>query len=176
MDAGRKIYIIGFMGSGKSTAGRKLAASLGWQYKDLDQEIELIAGISIRDIFATFGEHYFRELEAGTLTSLKTTTDTVFSAGGGTPCYGKNMDFMLETGLVVYLKMSPGQLISRLERGKAKRPLIKDLNSEELLKYITEKLSEREKYYLKAHIVIESFDLDINILCQRIDAFYKDQV
>ena len=173
MDAGRKIYIIGFMGSGKSTAGRKLAASLGWQYKDLDQEIELIAGISIRDIFATFGEHYFRELEAGTLTSLKTINDSVISAGGGTPCYGKNMEFMMETGIVIYLKMSPGQLISRLERGKAKRPLIKDLSSDELLKYITEKLSEREIYYLKAHLVIDSIDLDIKTLCQRIVTMYK---
>jgi shikimate kinase len=174
MNAGRRVYIIGFMGSGKSTAGKKLASSLGWHYKDLDQEIELLAGIPIRDIFATSGEHYFRELEAGTLTSLKTTADTVISAGGGTPCYGRNMDFMLETGTVVYLKMSPSQLISRLERGKAKRPLIKDLSSEELLKYITEKLSEREIYYLKAHIVIDSFNLDIESLCQKINAFKKD--
>jgi len=176
MDRGRRVYIIGFMGSGKSTAGRKLAASLGWQFKDLDQEIELIAGKSIRDLFSTSGEHYFRDLEAQTLTGLKPATDTVISAGGGTPCYGRNMDFMMETGVVVYLKMSPAQLISRLERGKAKRPLIKDLSSEELLKYITEKLSEREKYYLKAHIVIDSFDLDIDTLCQKIDSIYKDQI
>jgi shikimate kinase len=174
MNAGRRVYIIGFMGSGKTTAGRKLAASLGWQFKDLDQEIEFIAGKSIRDIFSTIGEHHFRELETGTLTCLKTIDDTVISAGGGTPCYGRNMDFMTETGLVVYLKMSPGQLISRLERGKAKRPLIKDLSSEELLRYITEKLSEREKYYLKAHIVVDSFNLDINTLCQKIITMNKD--
>jgi shikimate kinase len=174
MDAGRRVYIIGFMGSGKSTAGRKLAASLGWQFQDLDQEIELKAGRSIKDIFSISGEHHFRELEAVTLNSLKTTSNTVISAGGGTPCYGRNMDFMLETGLVVYLKMSPIQLISRLERGKAKRPLIKDLGSEELLKYITEKLSEREKYYLKAHLVIDSFDLDINTLCHEIGEMNKE--
>jgi shikimate kinase len=168
MTAGRRIYIIGFMGSGKSTAGKKLAAILGWQFIDLDSEIELKADKAIEDIFSLFGEDHFRELEAETLLNLKTGSDAVISAGGGTPCHGSNMDFMISTGIVVYLKMTPEQLKSRLEESTGGRPLINNLNKTELLKYITDKLSEREKYYLKASIIIDGINLDIKSLSNMI--------
>jgi shikimate kinase len=168
MAGGRRVYIIGFMGSGKTTAGRKIAATLGWQFIDLDQQIELIAEKSIRDIFSDYGEKRFREIETATLKNLTTPADTVISAGGGTPCYCDNMDFMLETGLVVYLKMNPDQLKNRLERGLSKRPLIKEKSGPELVQYITEKLAEREKYYLRADIVADGFNLDIKTLCRKL--------
>ena len=170
MTAVKRIYIIGFMGSGISTAGKKLAATLGWQFIDLDNEIELKAKQAIEDIFSSSGEDHFRELEAETLLNLKTRSDAVISAGGGTPCHGRNMDFMISTGIVVYLKMTPGQLKSRLKESTGGRPLINNLDKTELLKYITDKLSEREAYYLKASIIIDSINLDIKALSNMIKA------
>jgi shikimate kinase len=172
MAAGRRVYIIGFMGSGKSTTGKRLATTLGWQFIDLDKEIELKAGKAIKEIFSTSGEDHFRELEAETLTSLEITNDTVISAGGGTPCHGSNMDFMIRTGLVVYLKMTPGQLKSRLEGRVTSRPLIININKTELLQYISAKLSEREEYYLKASIIVDGLDLDIKVLSETIETSF----
>jgi shikimate kinase len=165
MTTGRRVYIIGFMGSGKSTVSKKLAATLDWEFIDLDKEIERNAGKPIRMIFSTSGEDHFRKLEEKTLFNLNINTDTVISTGGGTPCYGSNMDFMNRTGLVIYLKMTPGQLQSRLKGRAASRPLISGKNNTELLQYISDKLLEREKYYLKASIIVDSIDLDINALC-----------
>jgi shikimate kinase len=168
MSSAARVYIIGFMGSGKSTAGRKLAAMLGWQFTDLDKEIELLEGKSIKEIFSVSGETYFRELESSVLRSINNVASTVISAGGGTPCQGSNMDFMLSTGLVVYLRMTPGQLESRLSRSATARPLINNIPEKELLKYISEKLSEREKYYTRASIIVEGIDLDVKALSQAI--------
>jgi shikimate kinase len=160
----RRVYVIGFMGSGKSTVSKKLASFLGWQIIDLDKEIELKEGRSIKDIFSSSGEEHFRKLEAETLFNLKTSADTIISTGGGTPCYGNNMDFMIRTGIVVYLRMTPSQLKRRLEGKAASRPLIRDISKARLLQYITTKLSEREKYYLRASIIVDSLDLDIKAL------------
>jgi shikimate kinase len=164
MNPGRRVYIIGFMGSGKSTAGKRLSAELGWQFIDLDKEIELKAGKTIGEIFSESGEVQFRQLESQTLTGLITNTDTVISTGGGTPCYVGNMDYMLGTGMVVYIKMTPVQLKSRLEGRASARPLIKNLNPSELIQYISNKLSEREEYYLKAPIVVDGINLNMNAL------------
>jgi shikimate kinase len=174
MSDGRRIYIIGFMGSGKSTAGEKLAKTLGWQFKDLDEEIELKAGQSIKDIFSSSGEDHFRKLEAETLLSLKTNYDTVISTGGGTPCYGNNMEFMISTGIVVYLKMTPVQLKRRLEGSKTVRPLLKHIGKTDLLQYISDKLSEREDNYLRASIIVDSINLNINALHDMIEVRLKE--
>ncbi|MCJ7616788.1 MAG: shikimate kinase, partial [Desulfobacterales bacterium] len=119
------VYIIGFMGSGKSTAGKKLASHLGWSFIDLDRRIEEHTGKSIPELFSKYGEDYFRDVEANVLKRLKSQTNTIISAGGGTPCHGDNMDFMLETGLTVYLKLTSVQLKYRLSESKGERPLIK---------------------------------------------------
>ena len=142
----QKIYIIGFMGSGKSTAGKKLASLMGWTFVDLDKNIEEFAGKSIPEIFEQDGESSFRQIEAKILRSLDSLKHTVISTGGGTPCYDDNMEFMLGTGLTLYLKLTPGQLKSRLSKSKGERPLIKDLGSGELLSFIEKKLFDREKW------------------------------
>ena len=170
MTAGRRVYIIGFMGSGKSTAGRKLASSLGWKFIDLDKEVERIAGQSVKEIFSTLGEDHFRETEANVLFGLITEDDTVISAGGGTPCRGSNMDFMTATGIVVYLKMTPSQLNSRLEGSSVSRPLLNNLAGDELLEYISHKLAEREEYYLKAQIITDGISLDIKALSKKVES------
>jgi shikimate kinase len=162
------IYVIGFMGSGKSTAGKKLAASLGWDFIDLDRRIEDRAGKTIPQIFSQDGEEIFRKIESEVLRSIKSRTETVISTGGGTPCHGNNMDFMLETGLTVYLKMTSAQLTSRLLESTGERPLIKNIPDDQLNEFIKKKLAVREKWYERAIIIIDGINLDINRLLSMI--------
>jgi len=160
----RKIYIIGFMGSGKSTAGKKIASLLGWTFIDLDRKIEEHEGKSIPEIFAQNGENYFRKVESEVLKDIKNQSEVVISTGGGTPCHGNNMEFMLETGLTLYLKLTPGQLKSRLINSKGERPLIKNLDEAGLFVFINGKLAEREIFYNRAEVTVEGIDTDINLL------------
>ena len=136
------------MGSGKTTAGKKLASLLGWSFIDLDKKIEEQSGNTISEIFSKYGENYFRDVESEVLKSLGSERNTIISTGGGTPCFGDNMEYMIRTGLTMYLKLTPGQLRSRLSQETNERPLLKDLNKEELLEFIKKKLfmkSERTR-------------------------------
>jgi shikimate kinase len=164
MQPGSIIYIIGFMGSGKSTVGKKLATGLNWSFIDLDERIELQTGMKISDVFSKNGEAYFRDAESALLRSLVSETNTIVSTGGGTPCFESNMKFMLETGLTIYLKMTPGQLKSRLTGSSGERPLIKNIGKNELQGYIEEKLAERENWYNRAAIIVDGFDIDYSFL------------
>jgi len=158
------LYIIGFMGSGKSTAGKKIASHLNWSFIDLDKKIEEHTGKTIPEIFSQDGENYFREIETMLLRDFKSASDTVISTGGGTPCHSDNMNFMLETGLTLYLKLTPAELKSRLSGSKGKRPLIKDIDNKNLIDFIEEKLRDRERWYDRSDIIIQGIDLDINLL------------
>jgi shikimate kinase len=158
------IYIIGFMGSGKSTAGKKLSGVLGWTFIDIDRKIEEVAGKTIPQIFAGDGEDIFRKIESDVLKSINPGEGTIVSTGGGTPCHGNNMDLMLGTGLTVYLKMTPEQLTYRLLESTSVRPLIKNVSDEQLPEFIEKVLSVREKYYSRAEIIIDGINLDINRL------------
>lgn len=157
MIPGRVIYIIGFMGCGKTTAGKRLAASLGWQYADLDKLIETETGKKIHEIFEESGESGFRDTESRVLLGLNPDADIVVSTGGGTPCFNTNMEHMLKTGITIYLKLSPEVLKSRLEGSSTIRPLIQNIKMEDLEGYITEKLREREEWYNKADIIVDAF-------------------
>lgn len=164
MSGSHILYIIGFMGSGKTTAGKKLASSLGWSFIDLDRKIEKDSGMKISEIFAIHGEDYFRNTEAEILRTLSHKTNAIVSTGGGTPCYNNNMKFMLETGLTVYLKLTAAQLVSRLISSKDERPLIKNLTGDDLQIFIEEKLAQRSEWYEKSQLIIDGFDLDIGFL------------
>lgn len=164
MPEGKLVYVIGFMGSGKSTAGKKLAALLDCPFIDLDRKIEETAGKSIPQIFSQDGEEAFRKTESVVLKNIRPLQGTIVSTGGGTPCHGDNMDFMLMNGLTVYLKMTPGQLAHRLMESTTVRPLIKDISDDDLPGYIEKVLKVREKWYNRAEIVIEGINLDINRL------------
>ncbi|MGB8491247.1 MAG: shikimate kinase [Bacteroidales bacterium] len=150
-----KIFLIGFMGSGKSTTAKKLASKLGWTFIDLDQKIEEKAGKRITQIFSGEGEDWFRRLESETLREAISAEHAVISTGGGTPCYSVNMDLMVSSGLTVYLKMTPEQLRNRLSHSTSTRPLLKGMKEDELLGFIERKLDEREKWYLKARIIAD---------------------
>jgi shikimate kinase len=160
----RKIYLLGFMGSGKTTAGKKLAALMGWSFIDIDNSIEESTGKKIADIFSENGEEYFRKLESEAIRKFSEKDKVVISTGGGAPCYHNNLDYMLQSGCTIYLKLTPAQLKSRLIGGTRERPLIKNLKEKDLLNFIEEKLQLRESYYNRADIITDGFDLEINDL------------
>jgi len=170
MPSDNLIYIIGFMGSGKSTAGKKLSGVMGWTFIDLDRKIEEVAGKAIPQIFSGDGEDVFRKIESDVLKGIDPGEGTIVSTGGGTPCHGNNMDLMLRTGLTVYLKMTPEQLTFRLLESTAVRPLIKNVSDEQLPEFIEKVLSVREKHYSRAEIIIDGINLDINRLVSLIKA------
>ena len=134
-----KIFLIGFMGSGKTTAGKKLASRLRWEFIDLDEFIEQDKGMPVAEIFEA-------------LRTVAKARDTVISTGGGTPCFHGNMEFMMLNGLTVYLRMTPESLARRLVRSPAGRPLLKNIAKEELEVYVRTKLDEREPWYSMAEI------------------------
>ena len=150
-----KIFLIGFMGSGKTTAGRKLASRLGWSFIDLDEFIERDNGMSVAELFSERGEEWFRTAESEALRELENSRNTVISTGGGTPCFSGNMEFMLKNGLTVYLKMTPEKLSRRLSRSTAGRPLLKNIRKKELPEYISALLADREPWYSRAKITAE---------------------
>ncbi len=150
-----RIYLLGFMGCGKTSLGKRLARKLDYSFMDIDNLIEEKEGKSIHDIFAERGEEYFRQLEREYLQGTKDLSRAIIATGGGTPCYFDNMEFMNAHGVTVYLKMSPVSLSYRLKNAKRKRPLIDGLEGDELLAFIKDKLGEREPFYLRSHCIIK---------------------
>ncbi|WP_417359380.1 shikimate kinase [Galbibacter sp.] len=150
------IVLIGYMGSGKSTVGKVLAKQLEMDFIDFDNYIEAKENRSIPEIFKQKGEVYFRNKETQYLGELlDENPNVVVSLGGGTPCFGTNMQTIVEASPnVFYLKLSVDKLISRLKPEKAYRPLIKDIADADLSEFIRKHLFERNFYYMQApHIV-----------------------
>lgn len=152
------IYLIGFMGSGKSYTGQQLATALDLPFVDLDERIEQAEKRSIGQIFESEGESYFRNLEAQLLRATAAEGPAVISCGGGTPCFHQNMDWINANGLSIYLKASVQLLAKRLKKGQEHRPLIRGFNTTELEWFIAERLEQREFYYNQAEIVIVQDD------------------
>jgi len=148
------IYLIGFMGSGKSHTGQQLADALEMPFVDLDDRIEALAGCSIAQLFEYKGETYFRELEASALRATLSDDPAVISCGGGTPCFHDNMDWIKTNGLSIYLKASIPLLVKRLKKGQEHRPLIRGLNEAELAAFIEERVAQREFFYSQAEMVL----------------------
>ena len=148
------IVLLGYMGCGKSTIGRRLAERLKLRFFDLDELIEEQEGQQISELFASKGELYFRKTEAEVLRSFIAENDNfVLALGGGTPCYANNMDFLLEQHLkTVYLKAQLKTLVERLRDQKEQRPLISSFDESELTEFIAKHLFERRYYYEKAGI------------------------
>jgi shikimate kinase len=154
-----KIFLIGFMGCGKSTKAKQLAAKLDCQVIDLDAVMVEQEGKTIAEYFAAYGEAGFRELEKETLHHYPYPETCVVATGGGLPCFFDNMEWMNANGRTIYLQMEPSALVSRLHN-RQKRPLIADMDDEQLLAFIEIKLQERDPFYTKAQIIIDAFDLD----------------
>jgi len=143
------IILIGFMGSGKTTMGEKLAKKLNYKFLDTDKEIENLIGMSIAQIFESKGEKYFRTIEKQFLRNLDV-SNTVIATGGGLPCFNNNIDYLNQIGITVYLKYSAEDLYERLKSETEKRPIIAGKSNEELLLFIKELLYTRKAYYEKA--------------------------
>jgi shikimate kinase len=162
-----KIFLVGFMGSGKSTAGKKLAALLDYTFIDLDAMIESETDRSVTEWFRE-GEPKFREIESLVLKQTADFKNSIIATGGGTPCFHENMNWMKEQGLTVYLKMTPGGLFHRLIASKTKRPLLEGKTDVELMEYISETLKEREYFYAQAHYVIKGESLNVDQMLETI--------
>ena len=155
----RRIILVGYMGSGKTTVGKALSKATGMMFYDLDWYIESRMRKSVSQIFAEKGEEGFRKIEYNMLHEVAEFEDVIISCGGGTPCFFDNMDYLNQQGDVVYLKASPETLYKHLLMAKVERPLLKDKSPEELIAYITEHLKGRAPFYEKAKHV-----LDVNVL------------
>ena len=160
------IFLVGFMGSGKSTVGKGLARRLGYSFIDMDARIEGEHGMTINEIFEKLGEKAFRKMESNLLKEMVSLQDTVISTGGGLPCTGNNMDLINRKGVSIYLRMEPEALLNRLSRGKSRRPLIRHLSRQELETFIREKLGEREPVYLRAHHTISGLNFNMDELLE----------
>ena len=146
------IYLIGFMGVGKSTIAKQLAKQLNISCLDTDQKIENQEKDNISNIFNINGELYFRKLETTLLYQLN--NKQVVACGGGMPLFNNNMEYICKTGVSIYLKASSKFLFSRLKNEKKERPLISKFNSNELQQFIHNQLTEREEIYSKARYII----------------------
>lgn len=153
-----RIYLVGYMGSGKSTTGKRLASKLNYRFVDLDRLIESTYKTSIPLLFEKYDEHAFRLLEQSALKNTLTGTRTVIATGGGAPCFFDNMDVMNRNGFTIYLKMTPGALAYRLKHARKRRPLLENINEAELQEHISHNLEEREKYYKKAQLIVDAHD------------------
>jgi len=154
-----RIFLIGFMGSGKSTLGAKLARLIGYEYADMDQLIEDTAEMSIPAIFSEHGEEVFRKWERDILAELCRREKLVISTGGGAPCHSQMIDLMNKKGTSIYIQLSPDALKDRLIRSKTERPLIKGKSETELLEFIKTLLEEREFFYRQATHIVDGISL-----------------
>ena len=154
-----RIILIGYMGAGKTTVGKALAQSLNLTFYDLDWYIEERYRRTVPQLFAERGENGFRDTERRMLHEVAEFEDVVISSGGGTPCFFDNIDYMNRQAQTVYLKASPDVLFQHLKAGKTERPLLKNKTDEELRRYISESLSEREPFYRQA-----KYTLDVSLL------------
>ena len=157
-----RIYLIGYMGCGKSTTGKGLAKALNLQFIDLDTFIESRNHKTIPEIFATEGESGFRVVEQKALQEVSSFEDVIIATGGGAPCFFDNMEVIKKTGVSIFLNGSPGILARRLLHSKTERPLIKGKSEQELIDFIHDTLAKRNQWYKQADIVID-FDQDLHI-------------
>ncbi len=167
-----RIYLTGFMGSGKSTIGPILANSIAYDFVDLDRTIEASEGRTVREIFLEKGEPYFRKLERDLVTGLAARPRIVVSLGGGTLVDPTCLQTVLTTGILVYLKLTPDQLFRRLHR-RSDRPLLTDeegsrLTEDDLRRRIRELFDAREPIYSKADITIEADEQRVGKTVDRI--------
>jgi len=143
----KPIFLIGYMGCGKSTLGRALARLSPLEFIDLDNYIENRFHASISDLFSSRGEDGFRKLEQAMLDEVSRFNNVIVACGGGTPCFFNNMDLMNERGTTVWLTTPIERIYERLQRNRAKRPIIADKSDAELMQFITDALAAREPFY-----------------------------
>lgn len=166
-----RVFLIGYMGSGKSTIGRYVAKDMGWRFIDMDDYVEQRLGCTISEFFAKHGEEAFRQAEADALKELAKEPRAVIATGGGAPCHFDNMEVMRAAGLTIYIKVEPAELAARLKGAKAKRPIIADKSDEELQGFIADQLARREPFYSKAEMAVDGARLPFSAYKPFIETF-----
>lgn len=159
-----KIFLVGFMGSGKTYWGKIWAKQNGLTFYDLDDVIEQESGNTIGWLFENKGEDYFRKMETAALHGFAEKDGCIIACGGGTACYHDNMQWIKKNGISVYLSASPQYIFERIIKEKEKRPLVKKINTTELLVFIDQKLKEREPFYKQATFILSADELQKNSL------------
>jgi shikimate kinase len=168
-----RIFLIGFMFSGKSTVGKKLASIMNYNFIDTDKYFEEKYKISIFDFFEKFGEEMFRKFEHEILKELVLKDKVIISTGGGLPCFNNNMDIINKEGISIYLEMPYNAIINRQKNSKQKRPLLKNKTQEEIETYLLDLLTKREPIYKKSKIKIDSQNIDFSSLKETIGRYSK---
>ena len=158
----KPVFLIGYMGCGKTTLGEVLAQQMGVPFIDLDEYIERQQGMTIVEIFASEGEERFRQLETAALGEVAAMDGVIIACGGGTPCHGNNMTLMNEMGVTVWLTTSPERITARLllPEQRVKRPKFNDLPDEAFLALVQRELERRSPYYNQASLQFDSTDIE----------------
>ena len=159
-----RVFLIGYMASGKSTAAKKLAKKLEIDAVDLDAEIVKSSGMSIPEIFKLKGEKGFRKLERAELRKWMGKDNFVMACGGGTPCFFESMDEMNAAGETIYLQMTPKAVVDRVQSAKTERPILKGLSQEKMLGKVAFQIEKREPFYTRAKWTVNGVNLDIEEL------------
>ena len=159
-----RIYLVGYMGAGKSTTAKKLGHRLGMEVYDTDRMFEEKYHISINDFFKKYDEALYRKLETQMLQSTEHIEHAVISTGGGTACFNDNMDWMNQHGFTIFLKISTESAIMRLSHSKVKRPVVTSRTPEELKEFIPIQYAQRMPFYEKAQLTFKAEDCDIEAL------------
>jgi len=163
-----RIYLIGYMGSGKSTLGKRLAKHAGMDFIDLDKHIEEQNCQTIPRMFKTEGEDIFREKERKALEEVSEFDNVVIATGGGAPCFFNNMELMNRTGITIYLDVDPEILAERLVLSKTVRPLIHGKTRQELVDFIAENLGKRRSFYEQSRYRINNPDINPELILKLI--------
>ncbi len=150
-----KLFLIGFMGSGKSYLSKKIAQRRNLDFIDLDNWIEEKAQLCIAEIFRQSGEVGFRDWETKALKAMQARDNIVVACGGGTPCFNNNMNLINKMGLSVYLRTPVSLLLQRLGSETAHRPLLAGKSAEELEDFVRYQLKKRTYFYEKAHLIFD---------------------
>ncbi len=176
----RRIFLVGYMGSGKTTLGRAISRILGLEFIDLDYYIESRYHKSVRAIFAEYGEARFREIEQNMLHEVADIENIVIATGGGTPCFYDNMDYMNKRGACIYLQATVDELCRRLNNNKENRPLLRDKNKTEMREFIEKNIVLRELYYSRAAFHFDTGALltrrEIEIAIVRLQKFIEQNI
>ena len=165
-----RVYLTGYMYSGKTTVGHKLASRLGYQWADLDRMLETTFHTSIPIFFKRYGEEAFRKIEQKLLHNTVDLDNIVISTGGGTPCYFDNIEWMNLHGTSVYFDVTVETLLRRAAQSKKPRPILAGLTEEERSLYVRQQFSQRLPYYQKAQIIFPADEPDIEQLVQLISS------
>ncbi|MDR3129810.1 MAG: shikimate kinase [Tannerellaceae bacterium] len=172
----KRIFLVGYMGVGKTTIGQVLAQRIVFSFIDLDKYIEGRYGMTISLLFKEKGEEAFREIERQMLLEVSSFEDVVISTGGGTPCYHSNMENMKKTGITIYLRASTEELARRIETSCNIRPILAGRRGEELREFIRNSLQQREMFYNQASLAWNVPSLETNADIQQVASSLADEL